>query len=163
MYGYQLKRLVERDRVLRGKFLGVFSKNTLPRLVQGREAAFISNTQHSSRVGKHWISFYYTSKKVLFILDPLSKPIRSYGEEFVDFINTLKPKRVIQLKRAVQDEKKSKLCGYFNILFLYFLVRHYPLMYILHEKLRTNPRDNDVIVEKFIRQKFGYKSKEIKI
>ena len=158
MYAYQLKALVQRDRVLRRVFLGVFSKNTLPKLVKGQEAAFITNTQHSSRRGRHWVSFHYSTDEILTALDPLGKPMQSYGQEFAEFITDLKPKQVLQLKRAVQDEKKSELCGYFNILFLYYLVRNCSIYYVLNFILRENPRDNDSIVQKFIREKFGYKS-----
>ena len=158
MYAYQLKALVQRDRVLRAVFLGVFSKNTLPKLVVEGQA-FIANTQHSSRVGRHWVSFWYSKDRVLYALDPLAKPIRSYGQEFADFIDGLKPKRVIELKTAVQDEKKSELCGYFNILFLHYLVRNHSIYYVLFFILRKPISDNDSIVRKFIREKFGYKRK----
>ena len=154
MYAYQLKALVEKDRVLRGIFLGVFSKNTLPPLVHGQEAAFIANTQHSSRVGRHWVSVYYNGREVYFI-DPLGRPPQYYGKEFVQCLKGFR--KVQKLKWAVQDEKKSNLCGFFNILFLYFLIRDYPLSYILLEILRQHPHENDAIVQRFICEKFGYK------
>ena len=154
MYAYQLRALVEGDRVMKAKFLGIFSKNTLPHLKRGQ--AFIANTQNSSRVGRHWLLLYYKNN-VLYFLDPLAKPPQYYGREFVECIRLANPRKVVKLCKPVQDEKTSDLCGYFNILFYYFLVRDYPLSYILLEILRQEPHKNDAIVRKFINEQFGFR------
>ena len=56
MDSFEISSMLESRSVTASRFLGVFSADTLPELGSGQ--CLVTNTDPSSRPGKHWIAIF---------------------------------------------------------------------------------------------------------
>ena len=144
MYGFQLYDIISRDERTLKMFKGIHSLQSLTSLKQIENGCYIVNTTKYGEVG-HWLVLF-VGKDCNEVFDSLARDIREYSELYQFLIA-----RGGDLKyscKVVQDSK-SRLCGLFCIVYIYFKGRGYSMKNILHF-FSHSVEKNDMIVISFI-------------
>ena len=80
MDGAQIRNAIEKDKQASKGFLGVFAKDTIPKVIPNRKPVFyIVNTDVACGPGKHWVAFYYPARGRPEFFDSLGKRPIDYG------------------------------------------------------------------------------------
>ena len=113
MNSIQIDKILKSNHQTCNIFIGVFARDELPK-IKSFPCCFILNTAKRTHQGKHWLAFYFDSKKVCNFFD-------SFGNnpEFFNLQNylDLATSKVISNNKPIQSWK-SQNCGYYCILFL---------------------------------------------
>ena len=162
MYSSQLHTLINRDPLMRKKFMGFCAKDELKPIVLNssnrNDCAYIANTDNAKEIGEHWVLAYrrWQGNQVLFI-DPLANPPDFYGPEFSWWLRNF---HVVQLPTPVQGDN-SVLCGLFVLYFFYYLSRGCRLASILRTLSKSHPHLNDRLVLDFAWKKFHFNGRKL--
>ena len=124
----QLYFALSNNKITKGKFDGIFSKDTLQDIVT-RPELIICNTDPSDKPGQHWVLFFFDKKGNVEFFDSLGKPLRFYGKEFVMFAKMFS-KNIKQNTKRIQPEK-SALCGVYCLYYAYYRCKGYGMKCIL--------------------------------
>lgn len=126
----QLERILRSDKCTRNKFIGVFSKDTLPKKPK-YPSCFIFNTDPHNLPGQHWIAVHLDEDGVCTFFDPLGFSPKFYElDTYFGHIST----KLTYNKSKVQPFYSRK-CGYYCFLFLLFKCRSIRVR--LSEKILT--------------------------
>ena len=110
----QLECIISCDHVLRGRVLGVFAADQLPRTIRTFPCGFIANTDISSRAGQHWLAFFMRDDNVVECFDSYGQNPGVYNGLFMTWIhrhakNVLLSERRLQKKVQVgKDQEKAQ-------------------------------------------------------
>ena len=147
MIGSQIYTILSSNFVTKKKFKGIYSSNNLPSL-QGIDypAAFVVNTDETSKPGEHWVAFFFKSENAIpeyfdsFGLPPL-KP---------GFISFLKQKRAkYRYSTKTLQNLFSSACGEYTIYYIFHKCLGWSLRKIL-SKFSLSTIKNDAIVKDFV-------------
>ena len=152
MNNLQISNIFEKIHLHNGKFLGVYSSDTIPNFFKtnkrGNDFSLIVNTDPSSEPGEHWVAFYIPKQGIVEYFDSFGRePNNSNFSIFLkntDFLyNNIRLQSVL-----------SNVCGQYCI--FYILARHFNLDYadIIH-LFSNNHSVNDNFVNEFINDLFS--------
>jgi hypothetical protein len=132
---------------IKNHFLGVFSINTLPKLIKYRKFC-ICNTDVESGNGKHWICFVRSDKDTIELFDSLG-----VDKEKLDLITKyckFNVKEIIYNETQFQTDF-SETCGLFVIYFLIERIFNLDLSFeqLLHDIFYENKLTNEKKVIEF--------------
>ena len=131
----EVNDLIQRCKLLKHKFLGVFAANKFPKILQPN-SFIIVNASTSDNAGTHWLLLCVKNKNLIFA-DPLGQPIVFYKNVYRRLVSTQGDVQLCQvLENQPIQSRDSKLCGLFCI-------------YIAHLSFSFQPivkcSDNDLI------------------
>lgn len=146
----ELMNDLSRNRVTKKAFLGVYSRDLLPKYKLRKPCVVIANTDPSTLPGEHWTAFYL--------------PKRGRGEFFCSFGNRpLIPefkqflerncKSYISCDRQLQGNF-SEVCGQFSCVYLYCRLSGKTLRQFINMFKRNNFELNDAKVIHLYRKYF---------
>jgi hypothetical protein len=147
-----LLRAVRSDRVIsRFPFLGVFSRDTLPRQVPKDRFCFVFNTDVSSGVGEHWIAVL-CSNGVCEFFDSYALSVDFYR------VRTWFSRHgfsVVCNRVPVQSILGSSTCGYHCLYFLFHRCRGRSMRRITRFFNTDSTCSADSFVVGFVRRQFS--------
>jgi hypothetical protein len=157
MRGLTVTELLRAVPGSRGVWRGVFSRDTTPRRVGARPAAYVFNTHPHGREGEHWVAVYVGRGGRGEYFDSFGFP--PYHREFRAFLDK-------HTSRWKYNEKRvqgllAETCGHFCV---YFLAHkfHGLSMKSIMKRFGENTRANDVIVRNFVKRLSAKKKKKPK-
>ena len=112
----QLECIISCDHVLRGRVLGVFAADQLPRTIRTFPCGFIANTDISSRAGQHWLAFFMRDDNVVECFDSYGQNPGVYNGLFMTWIHR-HAKNVLLSEQRLQSDY-SNVCGLYAVYFL---------------------------------------------
>ena len=131
----EVKDLIQRCKLLKHKFMGVFAANNFPKILQPN-SFIIVNASTSDNAGTHWLLLWVKNKKLTFA-DPLGQPILFYKDVYRRLVSTQGDVQLCQvLENQPIQSRDSKLCGLFCICIAHIIFRFQPIV---------NCTDNDLI------------------
>ena len=143
MNSQQIDKILKRR--CRGKFLGVFSKDTLPtRLPSQRPLLLVCNTDKKSRPGKHWIAIYLDIDESGEYFDSFGRPPK---KSFKHFLNKNCVRWNIN-SRQIQSAS-SYFCGQYCVFYCLYKSIRYSTNSIL-ACFSSDTGLNDVLVHTFV-------------
>ena len=108
----EVNDLIQRCKLLKHKFLGVFAANIFPKVLQPN-SFIIVNASTSDYAGTHWLLLCVKYKNLIFA-DPLGQPIFFYKDLYRRLVSTQVD---VQLCQVLENQpiqiQDSKLCGLF--------------------------------------------------
>ena len=114
---FEIQKYYQNDAQLSSKnepkFNGVYSRNNLPKIKDG---AYVINLDEYKSIGTHWIALYVNAENVTYF--------DSFGVEYIP----KEIKRFIGNKNIITNIYRiqaydSKMCGYFCIEFIDFMLK----------------------------------------
>ena len=118
---------IQRCKLLKHKFLGVFAANNFPKILQPN-SFIIVNASTSDNAGTYWLLFCVKNKKLIFA-DPLGQPILFYKDVYRRLVST---QRDVQLCQVLENQpiqsRDSKLCGLFCIYIAHLIFSFRPIV-----------------------------------
>ena len=82
----EVNDLIQRCKLLKHKFLGVFAANIFPKLLQSN-SLIIVNASTSDNAGTHWLLLCVKNKNLIFA-GPLLQPILFYKDVYRRLVST---------------------------------------------------------------------------
>ena len=133
------------DSITKKYFVGVFSRDELPKSIKNKPCCFIMNTDNRNQPGRHWLAFYYDVNRNAVFFDSFGlHPSHYQLEEYLDKTSNSWIYNNLRIQSFF-----SSYCGHFCIFFLYFICRKYSLKYI--QKLFSNNESNEKFVSNFLK------------
>ena len=137
----QLNDIVQRDRIARQQFQGVYPSDRLPEKISRYPSAFIANVDPSSKPGSHWVAFYFTEAPVY------------YSRNFKTFLE-LNSKEWICNQKQLQG-LNSNVCGQYCFYYVVNRCRGNSLSSIIQPFVK-NKKINDAFVDEFVNKYFPF-------
>jgi len=129
--------------------LSVFPANCIPSIQDAQKHAydvcFIVNTDPHDQPGKHWLAFYYDSKKrVLEYFDSFGFPLKLYGT-IKSNLSGRNLKIVAVNSRNCLQAVDSSVCGYYCVLYLHWrmLLKNSESVISKFKNLANSPPERD--------------------
>ena len=82
----EVNDLIQRCKLLKHKFLGVFAANNFPKILQPN-SFIVVNASTSDNAGTHWLLLCGKNKNLIFA-DPLGQPIVFYKNVYRRLVST---------------------------------------------------------------------------
>ena len=145
MNTFQIEEVCRSDLLLRHKFGGVYSRDTLPIFAEN-DTFYVCNTDASFLPGKHWV--------VMYMIDNCREYFDSLGgrineEEFIQFLGGHYNYVLVQTQ-----EPLSTVCGQYCLFYMCLRVRGYSMNYIVN-MLDAYGDDSDLFVTECIKLFYG--------
>ena len=123
----EVNDLIQRCKLLRHKFLGVFAANNFPKILQPI-SFIIVNASTSDNAGTHWLLLCVKNKNLIFA-DPLGQPFLLYKNVYRRLVST---QGDVQLCQVLENQpiqiRDSKLCGLFVFILLMLFFSFQPIV-----------------------------------
>ena len=146
----QLKCVVQSDPVVRTSTLGVYAADQIPRQIQ--YGGFITNTDASSKPGKHWCAFFFDGAGQSEFFDSYGQPPEYYHNTFA---SCLRNNSRVQLHNSIKLQSDySNVCGQYCLYFLINRARGRKLKDIV-ETLRSIDKRDQYLYD-YISKRFPY-------
>ena len=65
MNTFQFKEVIEKDKITKQQFQGVYPSDLLPMWMKAYPSAYVANVDTAEKIGSHWVAFYFTKDKNL--------------------------------------------------------------------------------------------------
>lgn len=145
----EITAILKRDRFTRQVFRGVFARDRLPMRRLPHPSAIVVNTDPSTKPGQHWVAIYFTRDGVGEYFDsygqpPSLSPIKTFLQK-----NT---RQTVRNRTSLQGPL-SAVCGQYSLFYLLHRCRDIDMSTITGF-FSTNKRENDIIVNEFIKRHF---------
>lgn len=149
MNSYELKCVIDCDLEVRGKVIGIFPADRIPKKLPTEPYGLIVNTDPHYLPGKHWIAFYVEHGKVEAFDSYGNTPSRysSYIKQFMQRFT-----RVESNTKELQSLNTS-VCGQYCLFYLMCRCRGYEMTDIVNI-FNDNLNMNDQFVYTFIDDRF---------
>ena len=95
----------------------MFAKDELPLIIDQIPAIIITNTDPSTKLGSHWILFYFDNNGNVECFDPLGKTWTHYYKDFLKFIKNNCNFYCRVVKNRIQPVNTT-LCGHYCYIIL---------------------------------------------
>ena len=123
----EVNDLIQRCKLLKHKFLGVFAANNFPKILQPN-SFIIVNASTSDNAGTHWLLLCVKNKNLIFA-DPLGQPIVFYKNLYRRLVSTQGDVQLCQvLENQPIQSRDSKLCGLFCIYIAHLIFSFQPIV-----------------------------------
>ena len=63
MNTFQLKEVIEQDKIAKQQFQGVYPSDLLAKWIKAYPSAYVANVDPAEKIGSHWVAFYFTKDK----------------------------------------------------------------------------------------------------
>ena len=140
MDGAQIRNAIEKDKQASKGFLGVFAKDTIPKVIPNRKPVFyIVNTDVARGPGKHWVTIFHPEHGPVEFMDSAGHAPGYYG-----FKGKFKhyPKRL--------QAHDSMVCGHYAVFFAIERMKRKALHNVYKQFGTCKNRDcNDQFVRKY--------------
>ena len=122
----ELNDLIQRCKLLKHKFLGVFAANNFPKILQPN-SFIIVNASTSDNAGTHWLLLCVKNKNLIFA-DPLGQPVLFYKDVYRRLVSTQGDVQLCQvLENQPIQSRDSKLCALLCIYFAHLIFSFQPI------------------------------------
>lgn len=145
----EIYSFVHKDTDCSRSFIGVYSRDQLPRRLYRFPCSFIVNTDKQNEPGEHWLAFYYDENRHATFFDPCGLSPSVYGLEA--FLHRTANTWTYNSKRI--QSFFSVLCGQICLFFIYFKSKRFSLNYIT-SLFSNNYEDNEKIILNFFKNLF---------
>ena len=123
----EVNDLIQRCKLLKHKFLGVFAANNFPKILQPN-SLIIVNASTSDNAGTHWLLLCVKNKNLIFA-DPLGHSILFYKDVYRRLVSTQGDVQLCQvLENQPIQSQDSKLCGLFCIYNAHLIFSFQPIV-----------------------------------
>jgi len=148
MNGYQINKILLKEKITATVYQGVFSADAIP--VLPPNSAAVVNRDDSSQPGSHWMAIYIDENGNLEFFDSYGQSPFFYGKLIQDYVS--KYSNVIWNSVTFQSIT-SNVCGHYCI---YFILKRCQgnSMYFIIQNLYQNKR-NDFQIFQFVKKKYG--------
>ena len=146
---HQIDSILKKDRFTKHDFRGVYACDQLPKRYVPRPSAFVVNTDPSTLPGEHWVAIYITRDGEGEYFDSYGQPVKL--PEIKTFLKK-NARRTYHNRRPLQGPWTA-VCGQYCIFFLLQRCRGLTMTKIVN-LFSLDKRDNDVLVNDFIRRHF---------
>ena len=123
----EVNDLIQRCKILKHRFLGVFAANNFPKILQ-RNSFIIVNASTSDNAGTHWLLLCVKNKNLIFA-DPLGQSVLFVKDVYRRLVST---QGDVQLCQALENQpiqrRDSKLCGLFCIYVAHLIFSFQPIV-----------------------------------
>lgn len=144
MNSIDLYNFLINDEITRHSFLGIFSRDELPKSITKKPCCFVINTDNRNQPGTHWLAFYYDENRNATFFDSFGLHPSIYQlDEYLDKTSN----QWIYNKKRIQSILSNQ-CGDFCLFFLYFKCRDYNLDYI--QNFFSSDQNNEKLVYRFL-------------
>jgi hypothetical protein len=135
----QINEILEKDKISKTDFIGVFSRDKMPNITKKDfPCSMVVNTDTSKQPGTHWLAIYYDKNGNCNFFDSMA-----LSPEFYNLKDTLiKPAQSIKFSTFPIQSFYSDFCGLYCVLFILFKSRNYTLENFL-ELFDKNTLKND--------------------
>jgi hypothetical protein len=148
MNSIQINEILKKDDYARKYFLGVFSRDKIPKISKSTlPCSMVINTHESDKPGEHWLALFYDANGNCDFFDSLAFSPNFYN--FKQFFN--KNALKISFSNKPIQSLFSDFCGYYCVLFLLFRSRHISLDNFL-KFFDFNKTKNDNYLKKLIEE-----------
>jgi len=138
----QIQCAINKDKCLSSHIKGVFSPDTLPKIVNMYPSAYICNTEDSHLPGKHWVVFWFQSPSHVEFYDSFGKLPQQYSEKFETFLNR---NAVYCLYNNVPVQREdADTCGYHILFYLLMKCNNVKMITIVNNLNKRNSADRSV-------------------
>ena len=151
MNARRLRRILQSDRHLSSRVVGIFAVDTLQKCKLGPGQGVIVNTDVWKGRGIHWVVLYRSAQGNYEFFDSFGRPPQYYDERFKTFLQR-DLRDPIHNSMPLQDND-SDLCGAYVVYFLYFRSRGLTMKNIISH-FSSNSRLNDKLVKAFVDECF---------
>ena len=126
----EVSDLIQRCKLLKHKFLGVFEANNFLIILQPN-SFIIVNASTSDKAGTHWLLLCVKNKNLIFA-NPLGQPILFYKDVYRILVSTPGDVQLYQvLENQPIQSRDSKLCGIFVFILLILFSVFSPLLNVV--------------------------------
>ena len=115
----QLNKILQRDKITKKIFLGVFSRDYLPKKLK-YPCCFIVNTHPSNKPGEHWLAFFYSKSGYCYFFDSYGLSPNYYGLQ--SYIEKTSKGYSFNSKRL--QSFTSNTCGFYAFIFILLKARN---------------------------------------
>ena len=131
------------------RFNCVFSRNNLPGI---KDRVYIASLGDKNSKGKHWVSLFIDKYTTVYF--------DSFGIKYVPLVvlNKIKDKSLTHNIFRIQDNE-SIMCWFHCIAFIAYIVAAKSLLDYINLFSPNDYRKNDKIVYKYVKDKYGRRSK----
>jgi len=144
MNNFQLENILRKDVFSSRHFLGIFSRNNLPRKFV-YPCSFIFNSDKNTGKGEHWLSIYFTKDEKCLFLDSLGLGPQFYGME--KYIK--KRATFLSFNKHPIQSMESNFCGLYCLLFILIISRGISFKkFLQHFSLKTIK--NDILIRNLL-------------
>lgn len=147
MNTYQLEYVARHTRCLRKCFQGVYASDMIPKRVEVYPAAFIFNSQPSSKPGEHWVAIYFDRNLIAEYFDSFG--FKPRNKKLISFMNANATKWRYSTK--LLQYPFSLLCGQYCLYFLVQKCRKLSLKSIL-SAFSHDTEKNDKRIKNFMKR-----------
>lgn len=144
MYASALEACLKKDKYTKDIFIGVFARDELPNIVS-YPACLVANTDNRKESGQHWLALYYNKFGFCTFFDSFGRSPYHFGLN--DYLTQTSTGWIYNKKRI---QGNSSFCGYYCLLFLFFICRNQLVKFYCKFSLNVNL--NDKIIENLIEQ-----------
>ena len=88
MNTFQLKEIIEEDKIAKQQFQGVYPSDLLPKWIKAYPSAYVANVDPAEKIGNHWVAFYFTKDKKGEFFDSYGESPEMYTTSFLTFLQT---------------------------------------------------------------------------
>ena len=118
--------------------------------VRKKPCAYIVNTANRHRSTGHWVVYYFDSSGSGHFFCSGGFPPTYYGPEFDQFLK-LNSSTTVTVNHFKLQSKRSKSCGYYCILYLYYRVHQCNLSEMINNHFKGKTKEeNDVLVQELV-------------
>lgn len=148
----QIKRIMEKDKFLKGVFKGVFAANTLPKGVDSFPSLYVINTARDDSSGEHWCAAYFSKSGNAEFWDSFGNPPDIF--QFSNFMD--KNSRTVTYNSAQLQGNSSMTCGGFCVYFSLYRSRGVKMRDII-SRFTKNKNVNDNMIREFMYKRYSIK------
>lgn len=138
----QIYDIIKKDPICSRFFLGVFSRDQLPKKLYNFPCSFIVNTDNQNEPGEHWLAIYYDEKQHATFFDPYGLEPSLYG--FETYLNNTSKSWTYNSTRI--QSYFSLLCGQICVFFIYLMSKKLSLNYISRLFTKDYEKNEKVIL-----------------
>ena len=133
----------------KSSFNGVFSRKNLPKIKDG---AYVINLDDKNSKGTHWVSLFIDRNTALYF--------HSFGIEYIlqEVLNKIRNKSITHNIFRIQDNE-SIMCGFYCIVFIEYMLVGKTLLDYTNLFSPNDYKENDKIIYKYFKDKYGRRSK----
>jgi hypothetical protein len=148
MTGERIHSLLSGNRFTRNLFLGVFSADTLPRVVLSRPSFLIVNSDASFRSGTHWLAIFLPRLASCWYFDSYGQP--PSHPSIITFLKRNSSRSYDYNRKRLQRDDTAT-CGSFVVAASYLFARGGSIEEINSLFKSFHQRDNEARVKEIVR------------
>ena len=115
MNNFEIDQVLSSTKHIKDIFMGVYSADTLPHMIQYYPSCYVVNTDESTDAGEHWVCIYFNSNQDAEFFCSFANSPYFYDKRILSFVERNCCSWVCNVKRL--QSSLSTVCGQYCIFF----------------------------------------------